>query len=432
MSSGQRLSVRSFSLVDRDPLNLFSPFERFPPNHENQLTRAFLILLGLSPMAHAVWLRLVDQERGLQDLPVAHFTTQRRAIRYAGEKAEPADLVSVFLAPEEPLSGGGVISELDRGQVLDAIIDYGGELLVVIENKVAEADDWQARNLDVTGARVRIDAGQEAVVVLWRDLLEAFIALRERRLVGGAEEGVLDQFLTYVEDHFPTLGPFRTLGLCRGNHFRQGRRLRQILGEAVRTEAMAGPYGPYVGMPAGDVIGANAYLRLGEEGEVELALYPADTLTQARAFYNRPNAIEGLRKLRSEPGWHARPNFHFGHFQRGYCWTCNHIDLDHYVEIWIERINAEGAVPKEKWEDYWAWLEREQIACADDRAEFDSTFPETNRSSASPRPGVWLSRQWSFAESEELDARGALADQVREALDAALTAFGEPSLHTGR
>lgn len=412
----------------RDPLNFFSPFEQLPANHENQLTRGLLVLLGLSPMAHAAWLRLVAPGRQLQQLPPAAFATQRRTVREARESDEPADLVSVFLAPEEPLAGGGAVRASDRDQVLDAVIDYGGELLVVVENKVAEDHDWQARNLNITGARVRIGEEQEAVVVLWRDVLEAFVGLRERALVGGAEAGVLDDFLRYAEDHFPALGPFRTLALARGNEFRQSRRLRQILGDAVGVEAAASYYGPYVTTPGGDVIGANAYLRIRDENGIELALYPADTLTQARAFYSRPEAVEGLRQLRDRRDWHAGPNFHFGHFQRGYCWTCNHTDLDRYIEIWTGRINDERIVPREQWNAYWRWLESERIACAENRAEFDRHFTNTQRNSASPRPGLWLSRRWSFADAEDLDARGHLANEVRAALDTALAAFGEPPL----
>jgi hypothetical protein len=126
--------------VTSDQLNFFSPFERLPPNHENQLTRALLVLLRLSSTAHATWLRFVAPERQLQYLPVATFATQRRALRQADPDAEIADLISVFLAPEEPLSGGGAVTKSDRGQVLDAIIDYDGELLVVVENKIVPAE----------------------------------------------------------------------------------------------------------------------------------------------------------------------------------------------------------------------------------------------------------------------------------------------------
>jgi hypothetical protein len=62
----------------------------------------------------------------LQRLPAPKFETSRRAVREVPDDEEPADRVSVYLAPEAPLSGGGVLFESDRGQVLDAIVDFGG------------------------------------------------------------------------------------------------------------------------------------------------------------------------------------------------------------------------------------------------------------------------------------------------------------------
>lgn len=411
--------------MESDPLNYFMPFRRLEPNHENQLTRALLVVLRLSPMAHAAWLRLAAPDRALQRLPVASFRTQTRSMRHAGNEDEPAELVSVFLTPEAPLSGGGVITESNRAQVLDAVIDYGGELLVVVENKIAEADDRQARRLNVAGASVRLADDQETVVVLWRDLLEAFIALRERNLVAGAEAAVLDDFLTYTEDSFADLGPFRTLGLAQGNRYRQTRRLRQLLGEALGLDAHTDAHGAYVKTPARDVIGAKTYLRMTDEDQVELALFPADSLSQARAFYVRPTTASGLAHLREQPGWHVRPNFHFGHMQRGFCWTTTERDVNDYVTLWTIEIGSAQPIRREDWDHYWGWLERERIATPQDRTEFDRHFTNTHRQTASPRPGIRLSRRWPVAQAETLDTRGALHAQVREALDAALEALGE-------
>jgi hypothetical protein len=127
--------------VDRDALNFFSPFGRLPPNHENQLTRALLVVLRMSPMAHAFWLRLIAPEYALEQLPPAKFNTQHRALPAGDDVSEPVQLVSVFLAPEHSLSGTGLVTEDDRDQVLDATIDFGGEQLVVVENKIAPAED---------------------------------------------------------------------------------------------------------------------------------------------------------------------------------------------------------------------------------------------------------------------------------------------------
>jgi hypothetical protein len=38
----------------------FEPWERIPANHENQLTRALLVVLRYCPIAHQAWLSLVD------------------------------------------------------------------------------------------------------------------------------------------------------------------------------------------------------------------------------------------------------------------------------------------------------------------------------------------------------------------------------------
>lgn len=422
----------------RDPLNFFSPYERQPAGHENQLTRALLLVLRMSPLAHIEWLRLVDGVRTLSTMPAASFDTQKHAIRAVDEDVDKAELISVFLAPERPMVAGGDVQESDRGQVLDAIIDYGGEVIVVIENKVFEADDEQARNINLHGAGVQIVDGQPVVVVLWREFIEALMALRERGLVAGTEAAVVDDFLTYTEDHFPDLGPYRSLALCSRAPARIQRRLRQVLGDAVNGEAVASQYGPYVPTPGGTAVAANVYLTLANHhldehvvatgGAIELGLYPADTLTQAQAFYGDPSAIQGLRQLVTEHGWDAGPNFHFGHMARGFCWTNSSIELDAYLDLWQEHIHDTGQMPRDEWDATWSWLLEEKIASPEDRPEFDRHFTNSRRKTATPRPGLWLARRWPLVEAETLDTQGVLADHVRTALDHALTALGQPQI----
>jgi hypothetical protein len=202
-------------------------------------------------------------------------------------------------------------------------------------------------------------------------------------------------------------------------------RLGRILERAIGKPVVIGRRGPRVSTGADDVIGANAYLRvLKDRPDVQLAVYPADTLTQARAFYPRYNALAGVRQLQSLAGWHVRPNFHFGSFQRGYCWTCNERDLGGYVQLWVRRIEREEAVRREDWDRYWSWLETERIACPADRAEFDRHFVNSHRSVAVPRPGLALSRRWPLEEAQAPGSEDHLQREVRQALDDALAAFG--------
>jgi len=219
--------------------------------------------------------------------------------------------------------------------------------------------------------------------------------------------------------------PVSSLRECRGREAQQKTRLRQVLAEGTGAEARISVYGAHVVVGGGQGIGA-VYLLADDDSEIELALHPADTLTQARNLYGNPSAVSGLRELCSQPSWRARPNFHFGHFERGYCWTCNETDINDYLDIWVNRISTEGAVARADWESYWQWLEQERIACPEDWPEFEKHFVNTSRQSASPRPGVSLSRRWPLGEAEDLDEQGQFAVEVGDALDKALTMLSEP------
>jgi hypothetical protein len=191
-------------------------------------------------------------------------------------------------------------------------------------------------------------------------------------------------------------------------------------------------HGPRVATPAGTTVGRDAYLTIVDGEEIQLALYPADTLSQAREFYGRSDALDGVRALAVGDGWTVKPNFHFGHMQRGFCWTTSDIEVEDYLQIWEERIATAGNIPRDEWASYWSWLVERGIAKEDDRPEFERDFTETDRQTATPRPGLMLARRWLLAEAEDLDSRDAFAPAVRTALEEALAAVGEPGLGGAR
>lgn len=84
-------------------LNFFVPYENAAAWHENQLTRALLVVLRYSPMAHQAWLRLVAPEKHLHDLSKADFATQRRRVLSTDTALPEGEVVpgiSVWLAPD--------------------------------------------------------------------------------------------------------------------------------------------------------------------------------------------------------------------------------------------------------------------------------------------------------------------------------------------
>lgn len=419
--------------MPRDPLNPFENYENLPANHENQLTRALLIVLRLCPMAHATWLRLVDPDLSLPELPSPSFDTQKRDVPVTGEEGQEVRLISVYIAPEHPLTTN-IVTEDDRRQVLDAIIDYEGQPVVVVENKVAEDTVEQAERIN-TGRRISFTEDKKPVTIRWRDLLEQFGYLLEKDLVGGGERGLIDDFLGYVEDNFEALGPYRRLGLCARKPPRVRRRLRSVLSEATGIEAKIDRFGPTVEFGPVGSIATRAYLHFqpsdgpeSESRQIRLGVYPADTLAQARKLYGQPDVVERTRRLAERDGWSLTTNFHLGQMQRGCCWTNSTIRVEDYLAYWIARIDGTGNVPRDGLERFWSELIAAGMAVNGDRPEFDRCFTNTNERAATPRPGLKLERTWTLEEAEILDDRGSLPLAVGEALNLMRKTLGVPEV----
>jgi hypothetical protein len=318
----------------RDRLNFFDPWERLPANHENQLTRALLVVLRCCPIAQQAWLSLIDPKLPLHSLPRPTFDTQRAKILKGGGQPktdEPMKGISVLCSADAHTDAPGAVLESDRGQVLDGIIRYSDELVIVLESKLdGPARDRQARNINLHGQPIAFDGHVRRIS--WRDLLATFsdLAREDRGLTSGAEKEVLGDFLTFVDANFPRLGPFSTLARCAGEPSRVRRRLSGVLREVL--------LGSDSTIPGSHAAVITAYLVYDEKNRhVGLHMYPADTLQQARVFYNRPNAVEGILKL-AQDNWKISPNFHFGFMAKGFDWTTTTRPLASYLVYWQKNI----------------------------------------------------------------------------------------------
>jgi hypothetical protein len=223
--------------------------------------------------------------------------------------------------------------------------------------------------------------------------------------------------LAPVKHHLLGLAPAGNLARCERDELQVVRRLRSVLEEAGGSWPRIDRWGPCCDLPATEGVAARAYLRpVDGLSAVSLSAHPADTLTQAKAFYTRPKLIGAVRALAGSEGWSLRHNFHFGHFETGYAWTHGPVEPAGYIDLWAHRIRETRTVRRHEWGPYFAWLVHEGIAVPDDEAEFDRCFTETNRTTAAPRPALALAYRWPIHVAESLDGRTGFVSRVREGL----------------
>ena len=318
---------------------------------------------------------------------------------------------------------GAPIERSDRLQVLDGIVTYGNDLVVVIENKIGlGGGKRQTTQINLHGSPVKF--AEESVPIRWQQLLEVLIGLVERDLVSGAERLIISDFIDLVEKHFPLIGPYSTLARCGAQRSRVKRRLDTILGKGVRTE---------IGKDTGarDLSGtdkiAMAWLRFASDSStVCLQLHPGDTLTQSRALYSDPSALDELLALRSDD-WRVEPNFHWGFMATGYAWVKTPLSVEKYRDYWVNEIGATRELSRSEWEIYWAKLESAQVVEAAGKEEFDKEFTSTQRQKAHPRPGLSCEYKWPLADAQRLDAHGDdFVEEVRKRLNQMLIALNAP------
>jgi hypothetical protein len=404
-------------------LNFFDPNLDIPAHYENQLTRAFLVVLRMCPTAHQEWLSLVAADRKLYNLsrPWTFDTQRGQMLEQVPEVTEPIEGISVIQAADAEATDD-TIQITDRSQVLDGLVRYGDDLLIVIETKLAgRVSTRQAKYLNVHGAQVCFDRPVKSVD--WRDVVGAWSGLVETEVVTGSERAIIEDFLLYVERHFSQLGPFRKLSQCKKSPSRIKMRLKAVL-----DEMGGGQSSEWLELPGCSAVN-RAYLNFDEDSDrICLVVYPADTLTQAKAFYLRAKSVEQILSL-GDRGWSIEPNFHFGHRAKGFSWTTTKVPVDKYVDYWKKRIADTGSIPRDDWEQFWTKLKKNGFATSEDKSEFNRDFTDTKRASATPRPGLRCTFAWSLTDARNLDDRDELVAEVSRQLNIFLNALGEQSFH---
>ncbi|MGO9502589.1 MAG: hypothetical protein ACLPUO_13675 [Streptosporangiaceae bacterium] len=420
-------------------LSVFLPYDR-PAHHEDQLTRAAMIVMRAIPLARDALLARIGAPSSAR-LPEPELDIQARDVLKVpalneAEGLSLHQLISVFLSPDEGRDlSEAEIQERIREQRLDGVLRFGDELVVVIESKVrGDALSDQARLLRLRGVEI---LQSEVIALGWHELLEDWWALLERGLLAPAERVLMEDLIAFTEDHFAHLLPFTTLGRAGENGLRRQRRLVALLREITCVDGVEAVRRPEVGavVMLDEAIRTKTAQRISlqQDGDaLALCTWLAELKPQAEALYRTGRAQRLVDFLAEHPkGWRARPNVHLAFrnapvAQRLYL-NC-HLEISEYIHGWSgSDFGQIGACHyKEIRETLWPWLREHQYAGPEDDQQLDAFLTRLGHRDTHLRPRIKLWRTWPWAHAVDLDERGALVADVRNAIAELLNALDEP------
>lgn len=420
-------------------LNVFRPYER-PPHHEDQLTRAAMIVMRAIPLARDALLARIGARPSAR-LPEPELDMQTRYVLEPPVLGEPEglalhQLISVFLSPDEGLHlPMPPIEERVHEQRLDGVLRFGDELAVVIESKiVGQAPRDQAAQLRLRGVKVQ---KKKPIELGWHEILEDWWALLERGLLAPAERVLMEDLTAFTEEHFAHLLPFTTLGRAGEHDQRRQRRLMALLRQATGLDDVEAERRPWSGAAVmlDAAIGTKSTQRISLQQQAQslvLGTFPAELKPQAEALYRTGRAQRLLDLVAEHPGeWQARPNVHLAFrnapvAQRLFL-HC-HLEITEYIRRWSGDDFAQVRAHHYDHirQDLWPWLRQRQYASPEDDQQLDAFLKRLGRRGAHLRPGIEVRRIWAWAHAVDLDERGTLVREVRAAVADLLTALGEP------
>lgn len=322
-----------------------------------------------------------------------------------------------------------VIENTDRGARYDGVIyfDSDPKWILVIENKPWSENVWEEQLKPSIAKDSEIKIIKKPVGIDWKEVIERLSALLQKQLVHGAEALLIEDFISFVDEHFSYLNPFSTFSICKDVPYLIDKRCVKIL------ESIGEVQDQHIELGSNDLPARRIYLGIKQEPDnnwcIELKIYPGDTMTQARALYKSLDTDALLKLTKKGWDWDIYPNLHFSHIQKHLYWAKNiPLSLKAYINFWKQKPQMISQVNRDPSDfcDFFRKLLQLKLIRSGDESELKKNFTETERSYLRTCPGLSCIYRWTREEALRLDdSENTFIDEIRKKITILLDAWGQ-------
>lgn len=405
-----------------DRSNLFNPFDSRGRYHEDRLTWAFLVALKYDPSLQN-FLRELVESRLPPDLrkhgntwEPANISTQTKWI-----KSSTTPLVSILLT-DAPIQKEIRVKWSGRDPRYDGVIEYPNCMTLIIENKLHHGAVWEEQlspsRKSFSGDIDDNTLHDSAICLEWSEILEGVLKYSRSAIAHFSSRKIARDFLSFVEEVHPELTPYRTFKLCGERPEALERRNASLLAALARETGLENR--DFLFRP--DKIAQMVFILISKSKPWKLCveLYPADTVWQARHFYDAVDK-EAFLALKE---WEVKPNLHFSFVSKHLIWAETDLETHEYLDRF-----SDGSLYGKKCRDELLCLakqwEHDRLISSEGRREIEAEFNNGARQSLNVVPGFSVSREWDRKTVIDLEKRGELEKYIIDALATPLATWGE-------
>jgi len=399
-------------------LNYFFPYDKGTFNHEDHLTRAFLILLKYSPSALKSFYTYVKEKTDNPELKPLYkcdfknvnFETQ------VGSLPNSSTYASILIT-NESIELKKEITPLDRKAIYDGVIDFDNELVFFIETKPNKKNVWEnqlcpsIKDIPEDSTLIR-----EPIILEWKEVINFLHKINEDEITLPNEKLFISDFFDLINTHFDYLNPYNDFSKCHSNYL-VSKRIDQILKEISSVEDKVkfhSGWGYYIELDFPEIKKIALLQHNDEEGNWSGLTIGTDfgsTVSQAREFYSKIESIDNIKN------WSIYPNFHLA-FKNQNLVFFNSPELTTYFEyyndknkIW-EKIRQ---IPKTQLQDWLNNLVKLNVLefPNEKKEEVKEKIMNKGYTTVNLCPALYMEYYISKEEAIELDSSGELIPIIK-------------------
>jgi len=395
-------------------LNCFNSYLNKPFNHEDQLTRAYLVLLSYSYHAlngfYELCRPVIEHDNSVHE-PLSFFDLMQEDWSIETQRSNPhigtARLLSVLLTDKQLQSAQSTTVEADdRNARYDGILQFGDKLSIIVEVKPRSENVW-FNQLNPSRENLSNDTYiyENPVHLEWKSIIQQLNKLLTFPALTEIERKMINDFLDLVDQHFGHLNPYDNLALCKNNTELIQRRINQVLKELVLNEDLVRyhrGWGHYIDVSFPDLKKVGCIFTQG----------------QAKAFYNKQLNLQIL----NDPNWSVNSNFHFS-FQSTNMLYLYGSEAEKYVNYWTQNQHILNQHPKEEIKGFVDDMLDAQIITNYPNIweDLEDKILSKNYTVVNICPGLGLTYKLEAKDAERMDQQGQLISLIKDKITEGLS-----------